>query len=187
MIRNQAPPDRETELLYQVAFGDENAFQELYETTNRRIYFYIYRMVNNKETAEDLMVETYAQVWRGAGRFRGESRAISWIIGIARNLSRKEFRKIKPDESLENHPNLINGNTPDPDSFDRSRYIQAALAKLPDPHRDVLDLVFFHELTYPEVSAVLDIPVNTVKTRVYHAKSKMEKILRQMGIDQNEL
>lgn len=187
MNRNQAPPDQETELLYQVAQGDEDAFQQLYEATNRRIYFYIYRMVNNKETAEDLMVETFAQVWRSAARFQGKSRAVSWIIGIARNLSRKQLRKNKPDESLENHPNLINGNVPDPDSFDRSRYIQVALAKLPDRHRDVLDLVFFHELTYPEISAVLDIPVNTVKTRVYHAKIKMEKILRHMGIDQNEL
>ena len=186
MDRYQDPPDRETELLYQVARGDESAFQSLYEATHRRIYFYIYRMVNSKETAEDVMVETYAQVWRGAGGFQGKSRAVSWIIGIARNLSRKQLRKYKPSESLEDHPNLLNGNAPDPDRFDRSRYLQAALAKLPERHRDVLDLVFFHQLTYPEVSTVLGIPVNTVKTRVYHAKSKMEKILRQMGIDENE-
>lgn len=176
-----------TELLKRISDGDEEAFRELYDLTHKRVYFYLYRLVHGKQMAEDVLVEAYSEVWRCAKKFKGNSAVTTWMMGIARNLAMNELGKVKRYDHIEDFPNLSDGVIPDPEPMDRRRLLKEAMIKLPIKHREILDLVFFHEMTYPEVSQVLNIPVNTVKTRVFYAKGALRNALDQMGVKKGDV
>jgi RNA polymerase sigma-70 factor (ECF subfamily) len=108
------------------------------------------------------------------------------MIGIARNLAFKELRNRKPYESIDAHPDIpdekaINGN-----HLAMKQIIKKALSLLSPKHQEILDLVFFFGMTYPEISQLLSVPVNTVKTRVFHAKNAMKKIMMDMGVEYDD-
>lgn len=174
-------------LLRKVSKGDEEAFKQLYDLTHKKVYFYLYRLLKGKESTEDILVETYTEVWRCAKNFRGESMVTTWIISIARNLAINELRKVKSHNNVDQFPNLLDGTVQDTEHFDKKRIFKKAMLALSIKHREILDLVFFHEMTYQEVSAMLGIPINTVKTRVFYAKEALREILNQMGIKRDEL
>jgi RNA polymerase sigma-70 factor (ECF subfamily) len=178
---------QDLELMRRISGGDEEAFRELYDLTHKKVYFYLYRLVHGKQTAEDILVETYTEVWRSAKKFRGHSKATTWIMGIARNLAMNELGKFRRHDNIDDFPNLSNGVMPDPEPMDRQRLLKEAMIKLPTKHREILDLVFFHDMTYPEVSQMLDIPVNTVKTRVFYAKETLKNALSSMGVKKDDL
>lgn len=178
---------QDLELMRRISGGDEEAFRKLYDLTHQKVYVYLYRLVHGKETAEDILTETYTEVWRCAKKFKGYSRATTWIMGIARNLAMNELGKLKRHDNIDNFPNLSNGVIPDPEPMDRQRLLKEAMTKLPIKHREILDLVFFHDMTYPEVSQMLDIPVNTVKTRVFYAKETLRNALSGMGVKKDDL
>jgi len=178
---------QDLELLKKISMGDGEAFRQLYDLTHRKVYVYLYRLVHGKQTAEDILMETYTEVWRCAGKFKGNSRATTWIMGIARNLAMNELGKLRRHDNIDNFPNLSNGVMPDPEPMDRQRRLNEAMTKIPVKHREILDLVFFHEMTYQEVSEVLDIPVNTVKTRVFYAKETLKNALSSMGVKKDDL
>ncbi len=178
---------QDLELLKQISAGDEEAFRQLYDLTHRKVYFYLYRLVHGKQTAEDILIETYSEVWKCAHQFRGNSKVTTWIMGIARNLAMNELGKSKKHDNIDDYPNLSNGHMPDAEPMDRQRLLKEAMIKLPLKHREVLDLVFFCEMTYEEVSRVLEIPVNTVKTRVFYAKETLRNVLSSMGIKRDDL
>lgn len=178
--------DEEQKLIKQIVDGDEEALRRLYEITSRGVYQYIFNLVNNKETAEDIMIETYIQVWLSANRFRGDSKVLTWMFGIARNLAMNEINK--RDYS---HSNLTDKEFESEKQFhitsqnEIAELISIALKNLPFKYREVLDLIFIHEFTYEEISKILDIPLNTVKTRIFNAKEKLREILKNMGVSKD--
>jgi RNA polymerase sigma-70 factor (ECF subfamily) len=178
---------QDIELLKKISTGDEKAFRQLYDLTHQKIYVYLYRLVHGKQMAEDILMETYTEVWKCAKKFKGNSRATTWIMGIARNLAMNELGKFRRYDNIEDFPNLSNGVMPDPEPMDRQRRLKEAMRKIPVKHREILDLVFFHEMSYQEVSQVLDIPVNTVKTRVFYAKETLKNALNRMGVKKDDL
>lgn len=175
-------------LLQRVASGDERAFEELYRLTAQKIWFYIYRLCGDREKTEDIMMETYLEIWRSAKNFEGRSRALVWMYSIARHLTFKTLRRERRHEEVE-YEETAGDQNPVEESLERERFslLARALKRLPLPHREVLDLVFFHGLRYEEVARILDIPVNTVKTRVFHAKKKLRKILEEMGVRREDV
>jgi RNA polymerase sigma-70 factor (ECF subfamily) len=179
--------ETELELLNRVSTGDEAAFKLLYDQTFSRVAFYLWRFLADQILIEDVLVETYTAVWKGAGGFRGESKVITWILGIAKNLAMKELKGAKLHESLDDHMDISNGNLPDPEVADRPTLVKAAMSRLGRKHREVLDLVFFHDMTYPEISRLLGVPVNTVKTRVFYAKNELKNALTRMGVTEHDI
>ncbi len=179
--------DRDLELLKRLSEGDEDAFRQLYDTTHKKIYFYLYRLLKDRETAEDIIVETYTEVWRGAKNFRGDSRATTWIMSIARNLAINHFKKVKTHGNIDDFPNLSNNIMPDAEPLDRQRLLTEAMSRLSTKHREILDMVFLHEMNYQEVSEVLGIPVNTVKTRVFYAKDGLRDVMGNMGVSRDDI
>lgn len=180
--------NEEHKIIRRIGKGDEDALRQLYELTSRNVFQYIFRLVNNKEMAEDLMIETYTQVWLSAKNFKENSRALTWILGIARNLTMNELKK-----RYYNHGELHANESISAEQFNSichneiSEIIGKALKKLSPKHREVLDLVFIQELTYEEISELLRIPLNTVKTRIFYAKEEIRKILKDMGVSKDEL
>ncbi len=118
-MNNESFTDEGLKLLKGVSRGDEEAFRKLYDLTHKKVYFHLYRLLKGKEAAEDVLVETYTEVWRGAKNFKGKSMVSTWIMGIARNLAMNELRKFKYHEDIENFPNLSNGTTPETEDFDK--------------------------------------------------------------------
>ncbi|MBU0483093.1 MAG: sigma-70 family RNA polymerase sigma factor [Proteobacteria bacterium] len=174
-------------LLQGTARGDDQAFQKLYELVNQRVYFYLYRILGCKETAEDVLVETFTVVWQSAGSFAGKSAVTTWIFGIARNLALNEMRRWKSHDQLDNHPDLAGVSRQEMEQTDRARVVGLALAEISPRHKEVLDLVFFHEMTYPEISELIEIPVGTVKTRIFHAKAALRQALAEMKVKRDDL
>jgi RNA polymerase sigma-70 factor (ECF subfamily) len=181
--------EREFRLLRDVGKGDANAFEQLYETTNKKVFQYLCRFTNDHHLAEDLTMDTYAEVWKSAGRFRGESRVATWMIGIARNMAMNEFRKNNRIRIQE----LDEDITDPPEQFhvcagtETTQILTDALNRLPVRHREILDLVFLQDMNYEDISQIVDIPLNTVKTRVFYAKEKLRDILRLMGVAKDDV
>ena len=166
----------------------EDSLRQLYDITHRRVFQYLYRLTNNYQMAEDMMIDTYTEVWKSAKRFRGESKVLTWIIGISRNLAMNEFRKKRFNE-LELEKNESNP----PEQFNTCAQAEAikilkdAINKLNPTHREVLDLLFLQEMSYEDIAMITNIPVNTVKTRVFYAKEKLRNILNSKGITKDVL
>lgn len=180
--------NNESELVKGIAEGDEMAFSQLYEATSKKIYQYLYRLTNDQHKAEELLTATYTEVWRGAKKFQNRSKVLTWISGIARNLTMNEFRKNKMvwedlDENMPCQPEQHHGSV----AAERSKMLAEALNCLPAMHREVLDLVFLQDMRYEDVSMVINVPVNTVKTRVFHAKKKLSEVLALMGFGKDDL
>jgi RNA polymerase sigma-70 factor (ECF subfamily) len=171
-----------------IAKGNEQALQQLYEATERSVFHYIYRLVNNQQIAEDLLMETYIQIWKSAKNYRGHAKVLTWIIGIARNLTMNEFRnrKIKEDDL---HEDILFSEK----QFEACRkneisaILKNALNRLSLQHREVLDLLFLQGLRYEEIAVILDTPLNTVKTRIFYAKASLRNIFLTMGITKDDL
>ena len=164
-------------LIDRIALNDREAFAQLYNVTNRRVYFYILGLVKDETVAQDILADTFVEVWKGASRFERRSKALTWIIGIARNLTLKFFKKRKRFENIDDHYELRDGNSEEfTERFAEIEDLKAGLEKLSWKHREILHLAFFEGFTYEEISKMLSIPVNTVKTRIFHAR----KVLRQL-------
>ncbi len=179
----EARKDPEKNLLEKVAQKDKTAFETLYQLTSQSVFFYLLRLLQNRETAEDIHVEVFCQVWKSAEKFKGQSKVKTWIFGIARNLAYNDMRREKIRKTQELYDIHRDESTSrEVQQFAQKQHMQAAMEKLSPKHREILDLVFFHELSYSEISALLDIPENTVKTRVYYAKDMLRNKLLEMEV-----
>ena len=181
-MKSKKPEAQENKLLRKVVQKDTKAFEELYELTSKSIFFYLYRLLQNRESAEDIQIEVYATVWKNAEKFKGKSKVKTWIFGIARNLALNELRK-KHNENLSiDRPIKDEKSYEAYEGFDRKQHIQEGLMRISAKHREILDFVFFHEASYSEIGQLLGIPENTVKTRVYYAKAALKEQLIKMAV-----
>jgi RNA polymerase sigma-70 factor (ECF subfamily) len=180
----EAPIDREAEdrrlsgFVRLIAKGNEAAFTNLYNATSRSIFFYLIRFLQDRDTAEDVMVEVFTVVWKSAARFEGRSKVTTWLFGIARNQALQAIRKQRHHDALEDHEDLADSQAPDlVESLADREIVQRALRLISPKRREILDLVFFHDMDYGEIAELLGIPLNTVKTRVYYAKEALKQAL----------
>ncbi|HEY8506886.1 MAG TPA: RNA polymerase sigma factor [Steroidobacteraceae bacterium] len=179
--------DAEACALLEATFrGDEPAFARLYAMTSGRVSAYLCRVLRDREAIEDILTETYVEVWRGSGKFRHGSLVITWIIGIARNLAMNWLKRRTTHDSLDDADDIA---APDEghDSESHRRIVSAGLSALPHHHREILALALLRELPYEEISALLHIPLNTVKSRVFYAKSALRSQLATMGIARDDV
>ncbi len=171
---------RDEELIDQIAKGDEKALKKLMDLYRNRLFFYVYGLLENYEDAEEVVAETFYQVWRSAKNFKGSSKVSTWIFGIARNVSRnmlrKRMREIKTVEIME-HDAVFEDQSIDSES---AELVKKALERLPVAHREVLHLAFYEELPYEEIAKILGIPLGTVKTRVFYAKKRLLEVIKEL-------
>lgn len=174
-------------LIKQVAQGDRPAFQTVYELTYNRVHRYLKGFVRDELLVEDILIQTYTIVWQKAGTFHGTSRLRTWIIGIARHVAFNELRKNRTHAPFdERYLKADYASFRKPEHTNRSEVILSVLKNLSFKHREILDLVFYQDLTYQEIAEIIDIPVNTVKTRVFHAKKAFIKELEKQHIAAND-
>jgi RNA polymerase sigma-70 factor (ECF subfamily) len=174
-------------LIGRIANGDRLAMQVLYARHHVRVFRFVARLVRDDSTAEDLISEVFLDVWRQADRFEGRSSASTWMLAIARFKALSALRR-RPDEELdEDSAAAIEDGSDDPETAlekkDKSALIRKCLAGLSAQHREVVDLVYYHDKPVEEVAEIVGIPENTVKTRMFYARKRLAELLKAAGID----
>jgi RNA polymerase sigma-70 factor (ECF subfamily) len=175
-------------LIERIAGGDRLAMQVLFARHHVRIYRFVLRMVRNEATAEDLISEVFLDVWRQAGKFAGRSAVSTWLLGIARFKALSVLRR-RPEEALDEAATAAIEDPADDPSVtlqkkDKGAVLRECLGQLSLDHREIVDLVYYHEKSVGEVAEILGIPEATVKTRMFYARKRLGDLLRSQGVEQ---
>lgn len=179
MYRIAADGDDELALIRRLQTGDVEALAGLYYRYEGRISRFLSRLGLAEQERAVVVNETMFTVWKSATRFDPtRSRLSTWIFGIARNKCRKAFEASRrhQHEDVEALENVAEWHD-DIASLETREWLAAGLASLPAEQRMVLELTFLEGLSYAEIAEILDCPVNTVKTRVFHARRKLRAML----------
>jgi RNA polymerase sigma-70 factor (ECF subfamily) len=174
-------------LLQSIADGGRPAMHILYARHHVRVYRFILRIVRDVAMAEDLASQVFLDVWRTARQFEGRSKVSTWLLSIARfkaltALRQRRHEDIDQDDMLEI---ADQADTPEA-SLDRSTtsaILRACVAKLSPAHREIINLVYYHEKSVEEVGIIIGIPQSTVKTRMFYARRQLADMLRGAGVD----
>jgi RNA polymerase sigma-70 factor, ECF subfamily len=174
-------------LIGRVAAGDKLAMQVLFARHHVRIYRFVLRLVRDQTVAEDLINEVFLDVWRQANRFEARSAVSTWLLAIARFKALSALRR-RPDEELdEKAAAAVEDPGDDPDlavqKKDKSEALRKCLQALSPEHREIIDLVYYHEKSVEEVAEIVGIPENTVKTRMFYGRKRLSELLKAAGID----
>jgi RNA polymerase sigma-70 factor (ECF subfamily) len=169
-----------------IADGDKRAMQVLYARHNVRVYRFILRLTGNQSLAEDLVSEVFLDVWRQAEGFAAKSQVSTWLLAIARYKALSAMRR-RTDEHLDDQMAATIEDTADsPEAQinpkDRNALVQKCLTQLSPAHREVIDLVYYHEKSVDEVARIIGVPAATVKTRMFYARTKLADLLKQVGV-----
>lgn len=173
--------DRRSDLeLARASIDDLGAFGELVRRHQDFVYGAALRVVRNSAMAEDIAQDTFIRAFRGLGDFRGDSQVRSWLYRIATNLSLNAVtrRKEYPSDSL---PELLAPDSPSrqAESSELRDHLMAAIEELPEKLRRPLVLRELEHRTYEEISQELDIPLNTVRTRILRARKGLRRDLEE--------
>jgi RNA polymerase sigma-70 factor, ECF subfamily len=181
-VRASSGAAHEVELIARIGNGDRKAFEELYNLYHRRMARFLTRLTRRYDLAEEVINDTFWVVWRKARSFRGESQPSTWILGIAYRKARNAFRASArlAEKNLEGElPPLT---TEGPQSTEELRdWLTQALAQLPIEQRMAVELCYELGHSCEEIATIMDCPVNTVKTRLFHARAKLQKLLPQLA------
>jgi RNA polymerase sigma-70 factor (ECF subfamily) len=190
--RSRKEWDAEDEaLVREVAQGDTDAFRKLFQRYYPRIYAFVLRRIGDSAQAEDTTVETFAELWRTAKRFRGESRPSTWIYGIAhfkalaarRAAARnKRSKVISVDfETLSRAP-AEDDLQKQLEAREEVKRVRQAIQSLPQRYRQVIELAFFENLPYGDIARRLGMAEGTVKTQVSRARERLRRQLATMKV-----
>ena len=172
--------------------GDVGAYNQLVFRFKDRLLNFIYRFVNDLDLAEDLVQDTLLKLYTHKDSYREIAKFSTWLYTIAANLARTELRKKKrrktfsvTELSREDREFIIVSSDVDPSedlsSQDFERNIQLALAELPDDFKTIIILRDIQELSYDEISKIVDVPLGTVKSRINRGRVKLQQLLKKKG------
>jgi RNA polymerase sigma-70 factor (ECF subfamily) len=180
------------ELVASSLAGDRSAFDLLVLRWDRKIQGAIYRIVGSEDEARDLSQEAFLKAYRGLPAFKGEARFSSWLYQIALNLCRDRLRRRRGRMMVSLDALEADGQAPIlreeatahvlVEARDSARRVKAAVLALPEEQREVIVLKEYEGLTFQEIAGVLDLPVSTVKTRLYRGLDKMRERLQEEGV-----
>lgn len=172
--------DQERDVLARVSNGDRDAMTHLFAIYHRRLFNFVYRLTSSFSIAEELVNDIMLVVWQKASTFRGESRVSTWIFGIAyRQTMRRVTRKqLETSSSIDVDNFSADGNG----TAETEDWILHGLRKLPAAQQLATVLVFYLGLSYEETAAVAGCPVNTIKTRMFHARRKLKEHLQASAL-----
>jgi RNA polymerase sigma-70 factor (ECF subfamily) len=174
-------------LLKNIANGEKAAMHVLYARHHLRVYRFILRMVRNPTTAEDIVSHVFLDVWHNAGQFQGRSQVSTWLMSIGRFKALTALRQRQHDRIDQDAVQNIEDRAETPEAaFERnhtSAILRACIAKLSPAHREIVDLVYYHEMSVEEAGAVIGIPQATVKTRMFYARKHLGALLKDAGVD----
>jgi RNA polymerase sigma-70 factor (ECF subfamily) len=174
--------ESDTTLMARIAQRDQLALKEIHSRYHGRITRFVRRWALSGALAEQISNETLWIVWQSAARFRGASSVSTWILGIANNLRRKTLQHQVRAGAWQSLPR----NGPD-DAYEPgaqtevSEWVALALTRLPAEQRVVIELAYHHGHSCREIAATVNCPVNTVKTRMFHGRRRLKRLLSELA------
>lgn len=170
----------ELELIRRVTLRDRGALRELYLLYHRRLSRFLMRMTQRQDLAEEVINDTLLAVWNSAERFRGDSRVSTWIVGIAyrralKSMRRRSFEIVGLD-GTETHASADSLQ-----ACENQDWIEGALDQLPIEQRLCLELAYVLGHSCEEIAVISNCSVNTVKTRLFHARRKLSALLPRLA------
>ncbi len=191
----QVPMDQRSdeELLSSSLKGRSGDFKLLLERYEGELFNFLYRCTGDRQVSEDLFQETFLQVYSKMDTFRPEGRFRPWVYTIAANLARDAMRKerrrralslegeVRPGEDAR-LADFVDSQEPTPDELigkqESINLARELMDELPETLREVVTLYFFNDMKYTEISEVLDLPLGTVKSRLFRAVRQMAAELK---------
>jgi RNA polymerase sigma-70 factor (ECF subfamily) len=174
-----------------VAQGDKDAMQLLYKRHNVRVFRSLLRFVDREATAEDLVSEVFIEAWRHANKFEARSQVLTWLLAIARHKALSALRRRSTDELDDDVLEFIEDTSDNPEvtvqKTERGALLAECLKQLSPAHREIIDLVYYHERSIDDVAQIIGVPQNTVKTRMFYARKRMAELLAARGLDRAAL
>ncbi|MBQ73702.1 MAG: RNA polymerase subunit sigma [Gammaproteobacteria bacterium] len=168
-------------LLQRVAIKDKVAFEKLYARLYPQLSRYLSRLMRRPDMVEEVVNDTLFVVWEKAEQFQGRSKVSTWITGIAylkgikaldrlRMMPEQQAQSLHEAEDIEEKSNLIS-------KLGLQEWISNGLDQISIDQRSVVELTYFSGYSYQEIADIMKCPVNTVKTRMFHARRKLAKLL----------
>ena len=170
----------EVALIERIARGDPRAFETLYRHYFPRLVRFIERMTRRPELVEEILNDTMFVVSTSAHKYNHSSKVSTWIFAIAYRKSLKALRDVDiPVESDESADAVADPMEPRDEVVQAQlrRVLSEAVDALSANHRAVIELTYFHEIGYREIAQIMDCPVETVKTRMFHARRRLKTLL----------
>ena len=176
--------ESETSLLRRIAAKDRKAFEALYHRYDRRLFAFILKLTRRVDLVEEILNDVLLAIWKGAAGYDARSRPSTWIFGIAYHKAAKALARRRPETAAE--PDVEPVDHDEPESLLARRELATVLGRalgvLPAEQRAVVEMTYYYGLSYQEIAEVMGCPVNTVKTRMFHARRRLREILPAMGI-----
>jgi RNA polymerase sigma-70 factor (ECF subfamily) len=179
---SRGPEDAENlKLLQRVAVKDKVAFEKLYTRFYPQLTRYLSRLMRRPEMVEEVVNDTLFVVWDKADQFQGRSKVSTWVTGISylKGIKALDRLRMQPEqqaealteaEDIEESQNLI-------DRLGLGEWLASGLDQISVDQRSVIELTYFSGYSYKEIADIMACPVNTVKTRMFHARRKLSKLL----------
>lgn len=163
--------------------GEKNALEELIHNWEKRLFYYVRKLVDNEQDAWDILQEIWLKVIRGIKLLREPRSLPTWLYRIARNTAMSHLRAQHSKLVLINeneNTSYVDGST-EHFHFEDAEQVHYGLSRVSLPHREVLTLYFLQDLALEEIAEVLEIPLGTVKSRLYYAKNALRAVLEKEG------
>jgi RNA polymerase sigma-70 factor, ECF subfamily len=173
-VPTEAPGTSDAALMQSIAAGDKGAIRILFARHNVRLFRFLLPFVRVRSVAEDLVSEVFLDVWRQPGRFQGRSEATTWLLAIARNKALSALRRRPRKERHEHGP-------PSMENRQETEILVKDLTQLSTTHREVIDLVYYHQRSIEEVAEIIGVPPSTVKTRMFCARKRIPELSPARG------
>lgn len=175
------------QLITRIAGHDQSALRALLGRHQLRVYRFVLRIVRREAVAEEVTNEVFLEVWRHAGNYEGRSSVGTWLLSVAHNRAVSALRKRREESWDEDAADALEDEGDNPEvslqKVNKAEQMRQCIAGLSAEHRTIIDLVYYHEKSINEVSEILSIPLNTVKTRMFYARKKLAELLQAAGID----
>ena len=172
--------------------GDESAYEILVNRYKHGIHNMIYQMIKNREEAEDLVQETFIKAFNSLNSYNDDYAFSTWLYKIAFNhcidaIRKKKLKTLPLDKPIQLRDGEVqqeihdDSHSPEKDLLfsEKKRRIQKSIASLPERYRTAIILRHQEERTYEEISEILNIPIGTVKARIFRAREMLKKKLRE--------
>ncbi|MGI9334648.1 MAG: RNA polymerase sigma factor [Gammaproteobacteria bacterium] len=185
--------DEDASLIRATARQDRRAFEMLYRRYASRLGGYLYKYLRSQDLVEEAFNDVMVVVWRNAARFDGRAKVSTWLFGIAHNKALKTLERVRRHRGVDSFedeatPDLDQLESPDGASNperqaslgDMSAALDVALRALSAEQRGVVELTFNEGFSYAEIAEITGVPVNTVKTRMFHARKRLAEALAEL-------
>ena len=177
------------ELLVAISARHAGAMEEFFDRYERQVYRFILRTFKDEGLAEDVTAETFCELWRAAAAsFKGQSRVSTWLLAIARNIAISTLRR-RSEQAIDEVDTLNIedvGDNPEVATArkERDAIVAHCLKSLSPAYRQLIDFFYFQDKSIAEVAELIGVPANTVKTRMFRARSLMGQLLKGHAIEQ---